>query len=77
MGQNRKIIILLLIVWFTNLDIFYLNQRRSFYSYPFLGKIFENKFVLVANKAQDFIFRFLNSNRYIFSSHPRENVVYE
>lgn len=77
MGQSRKITILLIAIWFTSLDLYYLNQRRSFYPHPLLGKIFENKLVIILNKVQDPIFRVLDLNRYLFSSHPRENVVYE
>jgi hypothetical protein len=57
----------------TPTEIWTINQRRSLYPAP-LGRLFQNKAVLVLDKITGNIFTSLDPNLYFFASHPRERV---
>jgi hypothetical protein len=54
-------------------EIFQINQRRSYYPKT-LGKIFENRPILIAYKLQRNLFYNLDPNLYFYSNHPRERL---
>lgn len=56
----------------SELDIFYLNERRSNYPNQTVARIFENKVALIAYQYQKNVFDGLDLNLYFFASHPRE-----
>lgn len=54
------------------LEIFSINNRRSYYSSSFLARMMENKLTLSLYKYQKNFFQGLDPNYYFFANHPRE-----
>jgi hypothetical protein len=57
-----------------DLEIYTINERRSYYPNNFLGRLLENKPVYIFSKWQKNIFESLDINNYFFASHPRERL---
>jgi len=58
---------------FNDLEIYTINQRRSYYPAP-LGQLFENKPVYFFSKWEKNVFESLDLNNYFFAGHPRERL---
>jgi len=56
----------------SDLDTYYLNERRSLYPNPVIGRIFENKATQVIYQFKKNFFNGLDINLYFFATHPRE-----
>lgn len=54
------------------LDIYTINQNRSYFSYPLVGRIMENKGWRYLSKFKENFFQGLDLNYYFFANHPRE-----
>lgn len=57
-----------------NLEIYTINQRRTYYSNKTLARLMENKVCRYAFNYQKNFFEGLDLNYYFFGTHPRERV---
>lgn len=55
-----------------NLEIFYLNERRSLYPNQTIARFFDNKATRIFYRFKRNFFDGLDPNLYFFASHPRE-----
>lgn len=55
-----------------NSEILIINQRRSYYRNPLVGRLMENKAGVIVNKFARNFFQGLDVNYYFFANHPRE-----
>ena len=58
----------------SDLEIYTINERRSYYSRRFIGQFLENKPLYIFSKWQKNVFESLDINNYFFASHPRERL---
>ncbi len=56
----------------TGPEIYQINERRSYYQFPLLAKLAENKAGHFFYKYQRNLFQGLDPNFYFFANHPRE-----
>lgn len=69
--MGKKLVLVLFFV-LTNVDIYHINVRRSYYPNQFIGRIFENKLTYSVRHYSGQLMKTININQYLFSGHPRE-----
>ncbi|HUV71504.1 MAG TPA: hypothetical protein VMW25_00710 [Clostridia bacterium] len=62
------------IFYLNDLDIYSVNQRRSYYQNPLLGRFFENKLNRYVFNYEKNLFEGIDINYYFFATHPRERL---
>lgn len=79
---STAIILLLIVIIFratpitilSDLSIYYINERRQYFSVPIIGKLLENKLTTAVEIWERNLFETLDLNAYFFAGHPRERL---
>jgi len=74
--MGKKIIVIISLFLLSDLDIYRINTRRTYYPNPLVARIFENKLSYTVHRFSGQLIKTLDMNHYLFSSHPREGDSY-